>query len=82
MLYKRWGSKRLHESRIDIIDQMSEEEFERFAVAHLKNLGYKAVVTPHIDYYGADLILEKNGKKWLPRQKDGINPLVPRRYSW
>lgn len=46
-------------SGIDIVDKMEGTEFEKFLLAHFKNLGYKGEVTPKTNDYGADLVLKK-----------------------
>lgn len=56
-------------SGIDVVDKMSGEEFERFLLAHFKNLGYKGDTTPKTNDYGADLILNKDNVKMVLQAK-------------
>ena len=60
-------------SGIDTIDKFSGEEFERFLLAHFKNLGYKGELTPKTNDYGADLALSKAGSKVVVQAKRWTN---------
>lgn len=57
------------ESGIDIVDEMSGEAFEEFLLAHFMTQGYKGYITPRTDDYGADLVIEKDGRKIVVQAK-------------
>lgn len=67
--YKRNRSKKLFESGIDDIDNMPGEVFEEYLLEHFKNLGYSGRLTPKTDDYGADLVLEKDGRRVVVQAK-------------
>lgn len=69
MYYKKWRQKRIVSSGIDTIDNMSGEEFEELLLEHFRNLGYKGHLTPVTEDYGADLVLEKDGRKIVVQAK-------------
>ena len=54
--------KRMKESRIEDIDQMSGRQFEEYCGILFANLGYKVSYTPTTGDYGADLILRKDNE--------------------
>lgn len=56
-------------SRIYEIDNMSGEAFEELLKAHFERLGYKVALTPQSNDYGADLVLQKGGKKTIVQAK-------------
>ena len=62
-LTKRLGS-------IDLVDEMSGLEFERFTAVLFKELGYKSSTTKASGDYGADAILEKDGEKIVVQAKN------------
>ena len=57
MVYRRRKNKKLLESGLDIVDEMSGESFEDFLLEHFKKMGYQGKLTPLSGDYGADLIL-------------------------
>ena len=72
--------KKLLNSGMNIVDQMSGEEFEAFLLAHFENLGYKGKLTPIKNNYGADLIVNKDNfkivvqaKRW--KEKIGVSAI-------
>lgn len=67
-LYRR-HKRKLMESGIDIIDEMSGVLFEELLMEHFKKLGYKARMTAKTADYGADLILEKEDEKIVVQAK-------------
>lgn len=67
--FKRMRKRRLLDSGMDIIDDMSGETFEEFLLAHFKSLGYSGQLTPATADYGADLVLEKDGRKLVIQAK-------------
>lgn len=68
-LYRSIRNKRFIASGIDIVDEMSGEEFEEFLLAHFKNLGYQGYLTPSTADYGADLVLEKDARRIVAQAK-------------
>lgn len=68
-LYKSWREQKLLDSGIDVVDNMSGIEFEEFLLAYFKKLGYTGYLTPPTEDYGADLVLEKNGRKLVVQAK-------------
>lgn len=68
-IYRSWREQRLRASGLDIVDRMSGEEFEEFLLSHFRNLGYKGSLTPKMEDYGADLILEKDGIRTVVQAK-------------
>ncbi len=63
--------KKLYESGIDVIDNMPGEVFEEYLLAHFNRMGYAGSLTPKTDDYGADLILEKDGRRVVVQAKRG-----------
>ncbi|MCD7723714.1 MAG: restriction endonuclease [Clostridiales bacterium] len=53
----------------DKIDQMTGIEFEKLLKAYYQQLGYKVQLTKTTGDYGADLILLKNGRKYIVQAK-------------
>jgi restriction system protein len=54
-------NKRLLDSGILEVDEMTGKEFERFLDVHFRNFGYGVTLTQDSQDYGADLILYKDG---------------------
>lgn len=78
-LYRK-HKRKLMESGINLIDEMSGSVFEELLMEHFKKLGYKAKMTAKTADYGADLILEKadekivvQAKRW--RQNIGVSAI-------
>ena len=69
ILYDRSKNKRNLESGINQIDTMSGEAFEEFLLAHFGAQDYKGHLTPSTEDYGADLVLEKDGRKLVVQAK-------------
>lgn len=67
-LYRR-KRKKLLESGIDIIDNMSGKMFEEMLLEHFRKLGFKGTTTATTADYGADLILTKNNVKYVVQAK-------------
>ncbi len=57
-------NKRLLDSGILEVDEMTGKEFERFLDIHFKKLGYSVILTQDSQDYGADLMypLNKSGE--------------------
>ncbi|KJS23072.1 MAG: hypothetical protein VR72_02545 [Clostridiaceae bacterium BRH_c20a] len=55
--------RKLKASQIDDVDFMSGQTFEIFVLELFKKLGYKGKLTPKTADYGADIILEIDGRK-------------------
>ncbi len=60
---------KLLDSGINIVDTMSGEKFEEFLLLHFRAQGYKGYQTPRTEDYGADLFLEKDGRKIVIQAK-------------
>jgi restriction system protein len=67
--FYRKHKKKLMESGIDLIDEMSGTVFEELLMEHFKKLGYRAKMTAKTADYGADLILEKDDEKIVVQAK-------------
>lgn len=61
--------KKISQSGIRDIDKMDGLQFEVYLKTLFKELGYKTKVTKGTSDFGADLILEKNGKKTVVQAK-------------
>ena len=51
------------------IDNLTGYEFEEFLGEYYKSLGYKVADTPKTNDYGADLILEREGRRYVLQAK-------------
>ena len=67
--------KRLLDSGIIEVDEMTGKEFEIFLDVHFKKLGYSVTLTQDSQDYGADLILYKDGSKTVVQAKRSKNPV-------
>ncbi|MEG4320654.1 MULTISPECIES: restriction endonuclease [unclassified Microcoleus] len=67
--------KRLLESGIAEVDEMTGKEFEQFLRVHFINCGYTVTLTQDSQDYGADLILYKDGYKTVVQAKRSKNPV-------
>lgn len=67
--------KRLLDSGIMQVDEMTGKEFEKFLDVHFINLGYSVTLTQDSQDYGADLILYKDGLKTVVQAKRSKNPV-------
>jgi len=67
--------KRLLDSGILEVDEMTGKEFEIFLNIHFRNLGYSVTLTQDSQDYGADLILYKDGSKTVVQAKRSKNPV-------
>ncbi len=67
--------KRLLDSGILEVDEMTGKEFENFLYVHFRNLGYSVTLTQDSQDYGADLILYKEGSKTVVQAKRSKNPV-------
>ena len=65
------NSKRQHylNSSLSEIDKMTGEEFEYCLQAHYEFFGYIAQTTPQAKDFGADLLMEKDGKRIVLQAK-------------
>lgn len=68
VIYQLRNNKLLY-SGINIVDTMSGEKFEEFLLLHFQAQGYKGYQTPSTEDYGADLVLEKDGRKIVIQAK-------------
>lgn len=69
VLFLRWKRNRLYESGMDLIDQMDGITFEELLKVYFQKSGYKVSLTPKTNDYGADLLLEKDGRKIVVQAK-------------
>ncbi|MEG3878258.1 restriction endonuclease [Microcoleus sp. herbarium7] len=67
--------KRLLDSGILEVDEMTGKEFEKFLAVHFKKSGYNVNLTQDSQDYGADLILYKDGFKTVVQAKRSKNPV-------
>jgi HJR/Mrr/RecB family endonuclease len=67
--------KRLLDSGIIEVDEMTGKEFEIFLDFHFKKLGYSVTLTQNSQDYGADLILYKDGSTTVVQAKRSKNPV-------
>lgn len=67
--FYRKHKRKLMESGIGLIDEMSGAVFEELLMEHFKRLGYKARMTARTADYGADLILEKEDERIVVQAK-------------
>ena len=67
--------KRLLNSGIREVDEMTGKEFENFLYVHFRNFGYTVTLTQDSQDYGADLILYKDGSKTVVQAKRSKNPV-------
>ncbi len=67
--------KRLSDSGILEVDEMTGKEFEKFLAVHFRNCGYSVTLTQDSQDYGADLILYKDGSKTVVQAKRSKNPV-------
>ena len=67
--------KRLLDSGIREVDEMTGKEFENFLAVHFRNFGYRVTLTQDSQDYGADLILYKDGSKTVVQAKRSKNPV-------
>ncbi|MEP6518307.1 restriction endonuclease [Microcoleus vaginatus] len=67
--------KRLLDSGIMEVDEMTGKEFEKFLEVHFINFGCTVTLTQDSQDYGADLILYKNGLKTVVQAKRSKNPV-------
>ncbi len=54
---------------------MSGKEFEKLLLLLFRKTGYRVSLTPDSQDYGADLILDKDGKKTIIQAKRCKNPI-------
>ena len=67
--------KRLLDSGILEVDEMTGKEFEIFLDVHFRNCGYSVTLTQDSQDYGADLILYKDGATTVVQAKRSKNPV-------
>lgn len=67
--WKVYHVRRLRKSGIKDIDDMEGHKFERYLGVLFKALGYKSVVTRASGDFGADLVIEKDGKRIVVQAK-------------
>jgi len=68
-LQKKEEQKRLVFVGMDSIDKMDGLEFEKFLLVHFMRMGYQGSLTQQSQDFGADLILMKNGQKYVIQAK-------------
>lgn len=61
--------KNLSKANISQVDRMNGKQFEDFVSVILQNLGYLTTVTQQSRDFGADIVVEKNGKKVVIQTK-------------
>lgn len=64
-----WEKSRLASSKIEDIDTMDGEEFEKYLEALFGKLGYRVKRTRYVGDYGADLVVSKKGVKTVVQAK-------------
>lgn len=69
VIFALWKREKLKKSGIHEIDKMDGRQFEKYLEVLFKSLGYKTKLTRYVGDYGADLILEKDGKKIVVQAK-------------
>lgn len=67
--YKQWRRRRLLRSGIDVVDNMTGTAFDEYALAHFQHLGYSGHLAARTEEHGADLILQKDGKRAVVQTK-------------
>ena len=67
--FYRRHKRKLMESGISLVDEMSGEHFEELLMEHFKKLGYIAKMTARTADYGADLVLEKEDERIVVQAK-------------
>ena len=67
--------KRLLDSGILEVDEMTGKEFESFLYFNFVNCGYNVSLTQDSQDYGADLILYKDGSQTVVQAKRSKNPV-------
>ena len=67
--------KRLLDSGIREVDEMTGKEFENFLYVNFIKFGYSVTLTQDSQDYGADLILYKDGSKTVVQAKRSKNPV-------
>lgn len=68
-------NKRLLDSGILEVDEMTGKEFERFLDIHFRKFGYSVSLTQDTQDYGADLILYTDDSKTVVQAKRSKNPV-------
>ena len=66
---KHFKNKKYMRSDLRKIDKMTGREFEEYLVVQFKKLGYKVILTAESGDYGADLVIERNGKRTIIQAK-------------
>lgn len=67
--YKQWKRRKLFESSIDKVDNMTGLVFDEYALAHFEQLGYTGHLTPKGEEHGADIILQKDSRRVVVQAK-------------
>lgn len=73
--YNKWKKNKytatdfLNQAEIEFVDVMEGYEFENFLKVMFFYLGYDALVTKRSGDYGADLVLKKDGEKFVVQAK-------------
>ena len=65
--------KRLLDTGIMEVDEMTGKEFENFLYVHFIKFGYSVTLTQDSQDYGADLILDKDGSRTVVQAKRSKN---------
>ncbi len=66
---KLYETNRLSKAGIAKIDEMNGKDFEKYLAILFKKLGYKVKRTPYQGDYGADLVIQKDGKQIVVQAK-------------
>ncbi len=69
LFFIKRANQKLYDSGIDEVDKMSGRDFERFLKELFKKRGFTVKETAVVGDYGADLILEKLGKRFVVQAK-------------
>lgn len=67
--FRQKAQERLAASGIYDVDRMTGEVFEEFLLSLFRSKGYRGSLTPKQADYGADLLLEKDGRKIVVQAK-------------
>lgn len=73
--YKQWKRRKLLESSIDVVDDMTGKVFDDYILAHFEHLGYLGHLASRGEDHGADLILKKAGQRVVVLAKRWKNSL-------
>jgi restriction system protein len=69
------AQRRLSRSGIDQIDAMDGRTFEEYLATLFRRLGYQTSVTQYRGDYGADLVIERDGRRTAVQAKRSTKPV-------